>query len=59
LLIFRKAAAGELVCEGLSQIAQLSEIDVDETGVGGMNRFFSIFIPKYFWLDNLQCLAIK
>lgn len=40
LLIFRKAAAGELQCEGLTQLAQLSEIDVDEAGVGGAKDFF-------------------
>ncbi|XP_066933685.1 EF-hand domain-containing protein D2-like [Clytia hemisphaerica] len=40
LLIFRKAALGELQCEGLSQLAQLSEIDVDQTGVGGAKDFF-------------------
>lgn len=40
LLIFRKAAAGELQCEGLSRLAQLTEIDVDETGVGGAKDFF-------------------
>lgn len=40
LLIFRKAAAGELICVGLSQLAQLTEIDVDETGVIGAKDFF-------------------
>lgn len=40
LLIFRKAAAGELQCDALIQLASLSEIDVDETGVGGAKDFF-------------------
>ena len=40
-MIFRKAAAGELAEDsGLSQLAQLTEIDVDETGVGGAKDFF-------------------
>ncbi|XP_054769073.1 EF-hand domain-containing protein D2 homolog [Lytechinus pictus] len=41
LLIFKKAAAGELAeGSGLSQLAQLTEINVDETGVGGAKDFF-------------------
>lgn len=43
LLIFRKAAAGELQDDsGLSLLASLSEIDVDKTGVGK-----SGFYPVY------------
>eukprot|EP00051_Salpingoeca_urceolata_P026832 m.478913 g.478913 ORF g.478913 m.478913 type:complete len:191 (-) comp21272_c0_seq1:180-752(-) len=38
LLIFRKAAAGELVCDGLTTIA--SSVDVTEVGVGGAKNFF-------------------
>lgn len=41
MLIFRKAAAGELVQDsGLSTLASLTEIDVKETGVGGATTFF-------------------
>lgn len=41
LLIFRKAAAGELEeGSGLSELARLAEIDVDEVGVGGAAKFF-------------------
>lgn len=40
LLIFRKAALGELEAAGLSTLAQLTEIDVDETGVKGAKDFF-------------------
>eukprot|EP00050_Salpingoeca_kvevrii_P016675 m.57565 g.57565 ORF g.57565 m.57565 type:complete len:215 (+) comp7089_c0_seq1:42-686(+) len=38
LLIFRKAAAGELVCDGLSVIAD--SVDVTEVGVKGAKGFF-------------------
>ena len=41
LLIFHKAAAGELSEDsGLSQLAKLAEVDVDEVGVGGAAKFF-------------------
>ena len=41
MLIFRKAKAGELIEEsGLSQLAKLTEIDVDLVGVGGAKNFF-------------------
>ena len=41
LLIFRKAAAGELEeGSGLSELARLAEVDVDEVGVGGAAKFF-------------------
>ena len=41
LLIFRKAAAGELDLQsGLGQLASLTEVDVDEVGVGGAKNFF-------------------
>ncbi|XP_033104668.1 EF-hand domain-containing protein D2-like [Anneissia japonica] len=47
LLIFRKAAAGELDADsGLSQLAQLSEINVDEEGVGGAKNFFEAKINQ-------------
>nr|XP_002731797.1 PREDICTED: EF-hand domain-containing protein D2-like [Saccoglossus kowalevskii] len=42
LLIFRKAAEGDLIADsGLSQLATLSEIDVDKEGVKGAADFFS------------------
>ena len=41
LLIFRKAAAGELSEDsGLGVLARQCEIDVDEVGVGGAKDFF-------------------
>jgi len=41
LNIFKKARAGDLDEEsGLGQLAKLSEIDVDEVGVGGAKTFF-------------------
>ncbi|XP_046672034.1 EF-hand domain-containing protein D2 homolog [Homalodisca vitripennis] len=47
LLIFRKAKAGELVEEsGLSKLAQLTEISVEEVGVGGAKNFFEAKIEE-------------
>ncbi|XP_014246785.1 EF-hand domain-containing protein D2 homolog [Cimex lectularius] len=47
MLIFRKAKAGELVEEsGLSQLAKLTEIDVDQVGVGGAKNFFEAKIEE-------------
>lgn len=41
LLIFRKAAAGELASDsGLSVLAKQCEVNVDEVGVGGAKDFF-------------------
>ena len=41
LLIFRKAAAGELKEDsGLSLLAKQCEVDVKEVGVGGAKTFF-------------------
>ena len=41
LLIYRKAKAGELAEEsGLSRLAELTEINVEEVGVGGAKDFF-------------------
>ena len=41
LLIYRKAKAGELAEEsGLSKLAMLTEINVEEVGVGGAKNFF-------------------
>lgn len=41
LLIYRKARAGELEQDsGLSQLARLTEVDVDEVGVTGAKHFF-------------------
>ncbi|XP_067946182.1 EF-hand domain-containing protein D2 homolog [Watersipora subatra] len=41
LLIFRKAQAGEFEeGSGLQQLAALSEVDVDEVGVGEASKFF-------------------
>lgn len=47
LLIFRKAAAGELMDDsGLSMLASLTEIDVDKTGVVGAKDFFEAKIEN-------------
>ena len=51
LLIFRKAAAGELDLEsGLGKLATLTEVDVDEVGVGGAKNFFEakVDFKSYF-----------
>lgn len=47
MLIFRKANAGELVEEsGLSKLAKLTEIDVEQVGVGGAKNFFEAKIEE-------------
>ncbi|ETN58332.1 swiprosin [Anopheles darlingi] len=47
LLIYRKARAGELISDsGLGQLARLTEIDVDEVGVGGAKNFFEAKIEQ-------------
>lgn len=47
LLIFRKAAAGELDDDsGLSQLAKLAEVDVEEVGVGGAAKFFEAKVKE-------------
>lgn len=47
LLIFHKAKAGELLTDsGLSQLASLTEIDVEKEGVGGAKNFFEAKIEE-------------
>lgn len=47
LLIYRKAKAGELALDsGLSQLATLTEIDVEKAGVGGAKNFFEAKIEE-------------
>jgi hypothetical protein len=47
LLIYRKAKAGELAEEsGLSRLAELTEINVEEVGVGGAKDFFEAKIEE-------------
>jgi len=46
LLIFRKASLGELEIDGLKQLAELSEIDVGQEGVGGAKNFFEAKVNK-------------
>lgn len=47
LLIYRKAQAGELETDsGLSQLARLTEINVEEVGVGGAKNFFEAKIEQ-------------
>lgn len=47
LLIFRKAMAGELPADsGLDQLARLTEINVEEVGVGGAKNFFEAKIEQ-------------
>ena len=53
LLIFRKAAAGELKEDsGLSFLAKQFEIDVDEVGVNGAKDFFEAKVKDPF--SNLE-----
>merc|ERR1711962_1029845 len=55
LLIFRKAAAGELETDsGLSTLAALSEIDVDKEGVGGAKNFFEAKINEQSKLKKFE-----
>ena len=52
LLIFRKAAAGELDTDsGLSALARLTEIDVDKEGVGGAKDFFEAKVGPYVLIN--------
>lgn len=45
--ICRKAKAGELISDsGLGQLARLTEINVDEVGVGGAKDFFEAKIEQ-------------
>ncbi|XP_055842093.1 EF-hand domain-containing protein D2 homolog [Episyrphus balteatus] len=47
LLIYRKAQAGELDSDsGLNQLARLTEINVEEVGVGGAKNFFEAKIEQ-------------
>ncbi|XP_002161055.1 EF-hand domain-containing protein D2 homolog isoform X1 [Hydra vulgaris] len=47
ILIFRKAALGELeASSGLGQLAHLTEINVDETGVAGAKDFFEAKVKQ-------------
>ncbi|XP_077285589.1 EF-hand domain-containing protein D2 homolog Swip-1 [Arctopsyche grandis] len=47
LLIYRKARAGELETDsGLSELARLTEINVDEVGVNGAKTFFEAKIDE-------------
>jgi len=46
LLIFRKASLGELEIDGLKRLAELSEIDVSQEGVGGAKSFFEAKVSK-------------
>lgn len=46
LLIFRKASLGELEIDGLKRLAELSEIDVSQEGVGGAKNFFEAKVNK-------------
>lgn len=55
LLIYRKAEAGELTEEsGLSQLAKLTEINVDEVGVNGAKNFFEAKVREWQKLRNLK-----
>lgn len=50
LLIFRKAAAGELAEDsGLCALARLSEIDVSTEGVKGAKSFFEAKVRRRSW----------
>ncbi|XP_071945093.1 EF-hand domain-containing protein D2-like [Antedon mediterranea] len=55
LLIFRKAAAGELDADsGLCELAKLTEIDVDESGVSGAKDFFEAKIHQITASDKFE-----
>lgn len=55
LLIFRKANAGELLEEsGLSKLARLTEINVEEVGVGGAKNFFEAKISELTRCNKFQ-----
>lgn len=52
LLIFRKAAAGELAEDsGLNKLACLSEIDVSTEGVKGAKNFFEAKVCRYQYFN--------
>lgn len=47
MLIYRKARAGDLSLDNpLNQLARLTEINVDEVGVGGAKNFFEAKIQQ-------------
>ncbi len=55
LLIFRKAAAGELEAgSGLSELARLAEVDVDEVGVGGAAKFFEAKVKEQTFSNKFE-----
>ena len=55
LLIFRKAAAGELAEDsGLSQLAKLAEVDVDEVGVSGAAKFFEAKVKEQAFSNKFE-----
>jgi hypothetical protein len=58
LLIFRKAAAGELSEDsGLCVLAKQCEINVDEVGVGGAKDFFEAKVRIKFLFSRVKgCL---
>lgn len=54
LLIFRKAAAGELAQDsGLDILARLSEIDVSAEGVKGAKTFFDAKVSVLIWIYGI------
>ena len=54
-MIFRKAAAGELIEDsGLSQLAKLAEVDVDEVGVGGAAKFFEAKVQEQAFSNKFE-----
>ena len=59
LLIYRKAEAGELTEEsGLSQLAKLTEINVDEVGVNGAKNFFEAKVSN-LPIYHKKCKIVK
>ena len=60
LLIFRKAAAGELTSnDGLMEIYnQINEIDVDSVGVGGAKNFFEAKVQYFILRQIYTCTEI-
>lgn len=55
LFNYRKAKAGDLSCgSGLSELARLTEINVDEVGVNGAKSFFEAKIQQQLFTNKYE-----
>jgi hypothetical protein len=52
MFVLRRARAGELDCEGLNNMAKLTEVNVDEVGVGGAKDFFEAKVNAHSIFNN-------